>query len=176
MKQLILSGREVEQPEDTNMHKCDYFMEAFLSGLMAVIAYIGHSIMAIVDPEQADSMRWFFIPIIGACLASLVCFLLNPKPEDRRTVSGRVLAAICFSIGGAWVSSVFVPWVRDYMQDPRAIGSISFLVAMFMYFVSRSTVVAIIKRSDRIAGRLLDVAEKRTLGKDDIGTNTSKLT
>ena len=73
MKQLILSGREVEQPEDTNMHKCDYFMEAFLSGLMAVIAYIGHSIMAIVDPEQADSMRWFFIPIIGACLASLVC-------------------------------------------------------------------------------------------------------
>ena len=161
MPPLILTQRSFEDKKEKSMHRCDYFMEQLLSLNMAVLSLFGNLILAAVSPEQADNLRWFFIPIIGASLASITGFLLNPKPEDRRIVSGRILAANCFAIGGAWFASAFIPWLKDYMQDPRAIATVSYGFAMFVYFVSTSIVAAIIRKRDRIAARLVDAAEEK---------------
>jgi uncharacterized membrane protein YeaQ/YmgE (transglycosylase-associated protein family) len=136
-------------------------LEIICSISTATFAAISKIVMATIAPEEIDMIRWLLLPIVGASLASLVAFLLNPFPENRKVVSGRVLGALVLSISGAWITSALFPSFKAVVDDPRTIVLVSFLTALVIYFLIKPLVEGMARRSAAAAKVLLDAGEAR---------------
>lgn len=140
-----------------------HFAEPLLAGILAIVAIASKLLFLAVatGTEKIDAMQWSLLPLIGALLASGGAFMLNAKPEDRRTVAGRAIFACVFGVTMPKLLSIMHPWLQEATVDPILVILFGFLSGLIGYILSRPLVTRLFQRAPRMADEQIDAAYRR---------------
>lgn len=111
--------------------------------------------------ESAVETRLLLIPFLGGLLMMLGAAFLNPSIETNQVKVGRACVGIFAAIIAPQLISWLIPGLKDAGTKPFMLLAIGGLSGLLGFVLSRSGVQGLYNRSDRLAERALDQAEKK---------------
>lgn len=134
------------------------------------IAFVGFTLVTSVSswallgsapPQDVEALQWLLLPLIGALLASVAAFLLNPYPEARKAVLGRGIIGVFAGTVLPTVISMFHPALANLASHPALKLLSGFSICLLVYILAKPFVTSFYKRSGAIGDELANVAQKK---------------
>lgn len=115
----------------------------------------------IIAAAPNSEVMLLLLPLLGALLASGAGLLLNPEPETRRIVIGRMIIAVVFGVAGPQIIGEFWPKFDAATIKPVFLMIGGFLFAGLAYLLSRPIFAQGYARAKAIAKIAADAVERR---------------